>query len=239
MRPPSRSLRKMSPNSYDSCDTASARSSYFASFTAALTSAPYFLAARMILRRRRPSSSGARRRTGKDPLPTARLPEEMIATLTAGAAEEGVSRSELLRRLVELGRRRRGRMRSGSGVSSERRSVPFWWRKAKPYCFVDGRKARPYVSLMIKSFKNKALQRFFETGKPRGLSVQDDRRVARILRALENASLPAEMDIPGYRFHALSGDRKGRYSVRVTGNWRITFGWDGENVTDVDMEDYH
>jgi proteic killer suppression protein len=47
------------------------------------------------------------------------------------------------------------------------------------------------------------------------------------------------MDLPGYRFHGLTGDQKGRYSVRVTGSWRITFGWDGENVTDVDMEDYH
>lgn len=92
---------------------------------------------------------------------------------------------------------------------------------------------------MIKSFGSKALQRFFETGKARGLSVQDDKRVARILRALEAASRPADMDLPGYYFHSLAGKQKGRYSVRVTGNWRITFGWDGENVTDVDMEDYH
>lgn len=97
----------------------------------------------------------------------------------------------------------------------------------------------PYIAPMIASFRNKALQRFFETGKARGLSVQDDKRVARILRALEAASRPADMDLPGYRFHGLTGDQKGRYSVRVTGNWRITFGWDGENATDVDMEDYH
>jgi proteic killer suppression protein len=86
---------------------------------------------------------------------------------------------------------------------------------------------------------NKALQRFFETGKPRGLSVQDDKRVARILRALEAASRPVDLDLPGYRFHSLTGDQKGRYSVRVTGNWRITFGWDGENVMDIDLEGYH
>lgn len=92
---------------------------------------------------------------------------------------------------------------------------------------------------MIRSFRNKALQRFFETGNPRGLSVQDDKRVGRILRALEAASRSEDMDIPGYRFHGLSGDRKGRYSVRVTGNWRITFGWDSEDAIDVDIEDYH
>ncbi len=92
---------------------------------------------------------------------------------------------------------------------------------------------------MITSFRNKPLQRFFETGNPRGLSVQDDKRVSRILRALEAASKPEDMDLPGYRFHGLGGKDKGRYSVRVTGNWRITFGWDGENITDVDLEDYH
>ncbi|MGE0846821.1 MAG: type II toxin-antitoxin system RelE/ParE family toxin [Flavobacteriaceae bacterium] len=92
---------------------------------------------------------------------------------------------------------------------------------------------------MIRSFRNKALRHFFETGKSRGLSVQDEGRVARILRALEAISRPEDMDLPGYRFHRLKGERKGQYSVRVTGNWRITFGWDGENVTDVDLEDYH
>jgi len=70
---------------------------------------------------------------------------------------------------------------------------------------------------MIRSFRNKALQRFFETGKPRGLSVQDNKRIGRILLALEAASRPDDMDIPGYRFHGLSGDQKGRYAVRVTG----------------------
>ncbi|OBQ84646.1 MULTISPECIES: type II toxin-antitoxin system RelE/ParE family toxin [unclassified Mesorhizobium] len=92
---------------------------------------------------------------------------------------------------------------------------------------------------MIKSFKRKALQRFFETGKARGLSVQDDKRVARILRALEAAARPQDMDLPGYHFHGLAGQDKGRYSVRVTGNWRITFGWDGEDATDIHLEDYH
>ncbi|OBQ90017.1 type II toxin-antitoxin system RelE/ParE family toxin [Mesorhizobium sp. AA23] len=92
---------------------------------------------------------------------------------------------------------------------------------------------------MIKTFRNKALQRFFETGKARGLSVQDDKRVARILRALEAAARPQDMDLPGYHFHGLSGPDKGRFSVRVTGNYRITFAWDGEDATEVELEDYH
>jgi proteic killer suppression protein len=92
---------------------------------------------------------------------------------------------------------------------------------------------------MIASFKHRALQRFFETGKPKGLSVQDYGRVERMLATLDDAERLEDMNVPGYHFHRLTGDQKGRYSIRVTGNWRITFGWDGENVTDVDMEDYH
>lgn len=92
---------------------------------------------------------------------------------------------------------------------------------------------------MIQSFRSKALRRFFETGSSKGLSAPDDRRVGRMLAALDDAERPEDMDIPGYRFHGLTGDQKDRYSIRVAGNWRLTFGWDGENATDVDLEDYH
>ena len=60
----------------------------------------------------------------------------------------------------------------------------------------------------------------------------------RILQLLEAAARPAEMDIAGFRFHGLRGKPQ-RWSVRVTGNYRITFGWSGENALDVDLEDYH
>lgn len=92
---------------------------------------------------------------------------------------------------------------------------------------------------MIRSFRNKALQRYFETGNPRGLSVPDHRRLGRILAALDDASRPEDLNLPGFHFHGLTGDRRGEFSVRVTGNWRITFGWDGEAVIDVSLEDYH
>lgn len=96
-----------------------------------------------------------------------------------------------------------------------------------------------YTLDMIRSFRDKALRRFFETANPRGLSVQDSRRVARILAALDDAEQPEDMNLPGYHFHGLTGDQKGRYSVRVTGNWRITFGWDGADAVEIDLEDYH
>jgi proteic killer suppression protein len=92
---------------------------------------------------------------------------------------------------------------------------------------------------MITSFRNKGLALFFENGDSRKLSVQNVKRVSRILRALDAATDPEDMNVPGYRFHSLSGDQKGRYAVDASGNWRITFGWNGEDATDVDLEDYH
>lgn len=90
---------------------------------------------------------------------------------------------------------------------------------------------------MIRSFRNKALRTFFETGKHGALSVQNVERVGRMLRAKDAATRPNHLNLPGYYFHRLKGVR--RWSIRLTGNWRITFGWDGVDAVDVDLEDYH
>lgn len=92
---------------------------------------------------------------------------------------------------------------------------------------------------MIASFRSKALARFAATGDASRLSVQNIRRLVRILAALEAAVSPESMNVPGFRFHPLVGDRKGRYAVDASGNWRVTFGWDGQDVIEVDLEDYH
>ena len=47
------------------------------------------------------------------------------------------------------------------------------------------------------------------------------------------------MRVPGYRLHQLRGDRAGEWSIHVSANWRIVFRFDGENVCDVDLTDYH
>ena len=60
-----------------------------------------------------------------------------------------------------------------------------------------------------------------------------------MLDRLDASTKPDDMDIPGFKYHPLSRDRKGEFSVTVTGNWRITFKFDGENATDVNFEDYH
>ena len=46
------------------------------------------------------------------------------------------------------------------------------------------------------------------------------------------------MTAPGLFFHARNGDQRGRFSVRVSGNGRLTLAFDGENAIDVDLEDY-
>jgi toxin HigB-1 len=60
-----------------------------------------------------------------------------------------------------------------------------------------------------------------------------------MLDRLDAAIRPGDMNVPGWRFHGLRGDRKGRWAVAVSGNLRLTFGYDGENAIDVDLEDYH
>lgn len=92
---------------------------------------------------------------------------------------------------------------------------------------------------MIRTFRSKALRSFAEKGDSSKLSVQNADRVRRILIALDAATKPEQMDIPGLRFHGLKGKDKGRFSVWVSGNYRVRFAFDGEDAIDVDLEDYH
>jgi toxin HigB-1 len=92
---------------------------------------------------------------------------------------------------------------------------------------------------MIRTYRSKALRRFVELGDASKLSVPNIRRVERIVTELDSAKLPEDMNSPGLRFHGLKGKDKGRYAVDASGNWRITFGWDGDDSVDVDLEDYH
>ena len=92
---------------------------------------------------------------------------------------------------------------------------------------------------MIRSFRHRGLERFFARSDYRGIPAQYAPRLPRLLDLLEAAHRPRDMDLPGFRFHGLKGKRKGVYAVSVSGNWRLTFRFDGENATDVDLEDYH
>ena len=92
---------------------------------------------------------------------------------------------------------------------------------------------------MILTFKHRGLERFFKKGDHRGIIARTEIRTERILDRLDTIVRPEDMNIPGFKFHQLSRTRKGTYAVSVTGNWRITFGFDGKDAIDVDLEDYH
>lgn len=92
---------------------------------------------------------------------------------------------------------------------------------------------------MIKSIKHKGLKAYWESNNARYLTAAWLPKIDRTLDALDVAKQPEDMNIPGFYFHALKGEQLGRFSVRITGNWRITFEFDREDVILVDLEDYH
>jgi len=92
---------------------------------------------------------------------------------------------------------------------------------------------------MIVHFKHCGLELFFTKGSFRGIPAQFASRLERLLDRLEAATFPKDMDLPGYKFHALKGRRKGIYAVTVSGNWRLTFEFNRDDVVNVDLEDYH
>ena len=92
---------------------------------------------------------------------------------------------------------------------------------------------------MIKSFKHKGLEDYFFDGKTRGINSQHASRIGRILDRLDASAGPQDMDLPGFKLHPLKGKEKGTWSVRVSGNWRITFSFEGNDAIVVDYRDYH
>lgn len=92
---------------------------------------------------------------------------------------------------------------------------------------------------MIKTFKHKGLEEFFATGSKAGIRPDHASKLSRQLLRLDIAKNASDMNIPGWRFHALVGVLEGHYSVTVNGNWRMTFMFEGENAVLVDYQDYH
>lgn len=92
---------------------------------------------------------------------------------------------------------------------------------------------------MIKSWKHKGLCRFFQNGDISGIQVKHQSKLKIILQLLDAASQPADLNLPGMRFHRLKGNYKNHYSVTVNGNWRIIYAFDGTDAILVDYLDYH
>jgi proteic killer suppression protein len=92
---------------------------------------------------------------------------------------------------------------------------------------------------MIRSFRHKGLKRLFEENDARGLNVEHTEKLRRILARMDSAKVITDMDLPGYRLHALKGDLHGFYSVTVRANWRVIFQFEQGEALNVDYVDYH
>jgi proteic killer suppression protein len=92
---------------------------------------------------------------------------------------------------------------------------------------------------MIKTFRHKGLHAFFEKGSKAGIQPAHAPGLARQLARLDLAKTAEDMNVPGWRLHALPGKLAGHYSVTINGNWRLTFTFEGEDAVLVDYQDYH
>lgn len=92
---------------------------------------------------------------------------------------------------------------------------------------------------MIKSFRHKGVQQFFEFGSKAGIQAQHERRLRLQLSRLEDARQAQDMNAPGWKLHPLKGDLKDHWAVWVDAHWRLTFTFEGEDAILVDYQDYH
>lgn len=91
---------------------------------------------------------------------------------------------------------------------------------------------------MIRSFRHKGLKELFETGASARLPQALRDRCLLRLDALDQASCPEDMNVPGFNFHGLNGKPK-RYTIHVNGPWCITFEFEDGDALRVDFEQYH
>ena len=92
---------------------------------------------------------------------------------------------------------------------------------------------------MIRSFKHKGLEKYFTKGTASGIQSAHSKRLRLIPGRLSVSATPQDMDLPGLYLHQLRGKYRGRWSVRVIGNWRVTFKFEGPDAIDIEYEDYH
>lgn len=94
--------------------------------------------------------------------------------------------------------------------------------------------------MKIRSIRHRGLKRLIESDHDREIRGDLVRRVRNILAALITAQdMSGVQGPPGWRIHQLSGDRAGTWTISVSGNWRITFGLEGDEIYNLDLEDYH
>lgn len=92
---------------------------------------------------------------------------------------------------------------------------------------------------MIGTFKSKVLKALWQRGRAKGIDPKSAERIVVILDYLHNATRPEDMEIPGFKFHKLKGNRKDQYAVEIRAQWRVVFEWEDGQAVRVDEEDYH
>jgi proteic killer suppression protein len=92
---------------------------------------------------------------------------------------------------------------------------------------------------VIRTFRHRGLEAFFTKDDSRKLPADRVARIERQLDRLDAANIPQDMNLPGWDFHRLKGNRKDTYAISVSGNLRLTFRFEGSHAFDVDLEDYH
>lgn len=93
--------------------------------------------------------------------------------------------------------------------------------------------------MVIKSFRHSGLEKFFRTGSKAGIQPKHAEKLRRQLFALDNSTSPRDMNAPGWRLHQLKADLQDHWSIDVSGNWRLTFAFEGTDAILVDYQDYH
>ena len=92
---------------------------------------------------------------------------------------------------------------------------------------------------MIRSFRHRGLRRLYERDDPSRIGADLLDRITLALADLDAAGKPSDVDLPGYGLHPLRGDRRGLWSIAISGNWRVTFRFEDGDAYDVDLVDYH
>jgi len=94
-------------------------------------------------------------------------------------------------------------------------------------------------STVIKNFRHKGLQQFFESGSKAGIQAIHATKLRIMLTRLDSAINAEDMNAPGWKLHPLKGELAGHWAIWVDKNWRLTFKFDGEDAEIVDYQDYH
>ncbi len=94
-----------------------------------------------------------------------------------------------------------------------------------------------YDSSVIRTFRHRGIERFFRTGSKAGIQAKHAVRLRILLTTLNLASTPLDMNRDGWNWHRLTGNLKGHWPVSVSGNWRLTFSFEGEDAVLVNYQD--